>query len=164
MKIDHVYKDDEVEVYATPHTGRVFRNPVTKRDCEDLVSQIKRHCDVDQVSVRGKTVYVTEDGNEHDNIVDALVDEMNEHEYNFGFTIRYERPSDGTHNGKPIGTRTSASSFQEVVEEAWRCPYAFEVVTGDLTDRQREFLGKVIEYSKIMKLQKQPNRNNVIKD
>ncbi|GIP10435.1 hypothetical protein J1TS5_26050 [Paenibacillus macerans] len=118
------------------------------RDGQNIADQIRRHVDGYQnIYVDQKFAYVDSDGIEFETLYEAL-------EYRFDaegaletFEIRYERPSD---NG--VGSRQKTRSFQEVIEEAWKNPHKFEVVSGPkLTEAQEKFLKKVLEESLVHK-------------
>lgn len=106
------------------------------RLAQEIEGNIKRHVDdVQYTHVIQKAVYQDENGDNHDSIYDLLASNFSGWS---GYSYRYERPSD---NG--IGTRSSTDSFPELIEEAYRYPHKFEV-TGELTEDQKEFLGKAI--------------------
>lgn len=112
------------------------------REIED---QIRRHVDDwEDTNVIQKYTYRDSHGQEHETLYDALEYWFDEDGALETFEIRYERPSD---NG--VGSRQKTRSFQEVIEEAWKNPHKFEVVSGPkLTEAQEKFLKKVLEESK----------------
>lgn len=79
-------------------------------------------------------VYGTEN-DEYETMFDMLASELN---YDEGYEFKYFRPND---NG--IGTRGLRLSFEGLVEEAFRNPWEFKVLSGNLTSNQQEFLEQV---------------------
>jgi hypothetical protein len=108
------------------------------RTAKEIEGQINRHVDdVGHTTVKAERMYETEDGSQYETEFEMLADQL---EYDFGYEVRYERPSD---NG--VGTRTFPKSFNELIETAFENPYKFSVHKGDLNKEQQEFLSKVLE-------------------
>lgn len=116
-----------------------------RRKAEEIGISIRRHVDeIDGVHAIQKYAYVDPNGIEYETLYDALENWFDEDGAIETFGIRYERPSD---NG--VGSSGRVRSFQEVIEEAWKNPHKFEVVSGPkLTEAQEKFLKKVLEESK----------------
>lgn len=113
-----------------------------RRKAEDIQNGIRRHIDgISGVHVIQKYVYVDQNGWEHESLYDALEGWFDEDGALEKYEFVYERPSD---NG--IGTRSRTDSFKELIEEAWKNPWKFELVNGPkLTPAQQKFLTKVID-------------------
>jgi hypothetical protein len=108
------------------------------RLAEEIESNIKRHVDdVEYTNINQQYVYVDEEDNEYNNLFDLLDDHFNETYTRYEY--RYVRPSD---NG--VGTRSYTYDFRDLIESAFRNPNGFEVISGHLTDEQKQFLNNVI--------------------
>jgi hypothetical protein len=128
------------------HIGGMERSPKEEyRECEDILSQIKRHVDgVGWTDIAQKQMYETASGDQFDSLYEALEELYDEHGSSPIYSIRYERPSD---NG--TGTRRTFNDFKEVITEAWSNPWKFELqnFSTPLTEEQEQFLSNVIAAS-----------------
>jgi hypothetical protein len=122
----------------------IERSPKEEHElCEDIQRDIKRHIDnVSYVSIDQKQVYEDEDGNEFDTLYEALASHYDEYNTTPHYNFEYKRPSD---NG--VGTLSSVNNFQELIEEAYRQPWSYNLTFAypTLDEGQIEFLSKVIE-------------------
>lgn len=107
-----------------------------------IKEQIERHVDdVDDVTVIQEFTYRDSFGIEHESLYDVLEYLFDEDGALEKYEFTYERPSD---NG--IGTRSRTDSFKELIEEAWKNPWKFELVSGPkLTTEQEKFLARVVD-------------------
>lgn len=108
-------------------------------ECESIVSDIQRHVDnVGHVTINQRHIYEDADGNTYDTLYDALEEHFGTEL--FRYTYRYQRPND------TYGTRAYADTFRELIESAYRNPWAFEVVYANpsLSESQRVFVDSVI--------------------
>jgi hypothetical protein len=132
---------NECVIEITPrnaHRERTAREEYA--ECESIVSDIQRHVDnVGHITINQRHIYEDADGNTYDTLYDALVEHFGADSYRY--TYRYQRPSD-TH-----GTRAYANTFRELIESAYRNPWAFEVVYANppLSESQRRFVDSVVE-------------------
>lgn len=123
--------------------GTMERTPEQEyRNCEEIVSQIKRHIDgVGWTHIHQKHIFETEDGSEFESLYAALAHLYDETGCDEAlFEYRFERPSD-----KGVGTRGRANSFNELIETAYKNPHKFTVVRGSLNPEQKTFLDNVLE-------------------
>lgn len=108
------------------------------RLAQQIEQDIKRHVDdVEYTNINQEYVYEDEDENEYDSLFDLLDHYFNEAYVRYEY--RYIRPSD-----KGVGTRNYTYDFRELIEAAFRNPNGFEVISGHLTDGQKQFLNNVI--------------------
>lgn len=145
-----------VEVYPEQYSGWFNREEKSAdrmyQDAKEIESNIKRHVDgVDSIHIIQKHKYQDkETGNTYDSLYEMLEDKYAEDNLEY-YSFAYKRPSD---NG--VGTRSYAKSFRELIEEAYRNPFDFNLIkecSSRLTEEKEKFLNKVIEES--LKLQTQ---------
>jgi hypothetical protein len=143
MKIKVVATND-VEVIVQPKMGGNWlsseeRSPENERyEAEEIQRAIRRHVDIRHAYINKRYLYQDENGEQHETLYDLLDSNLNEKISNYVYS--YERESD---NG--VGTRGSTVSFTELIEGAFRNPYKFELISGEISDDQKAFLDKVVE-------------------
>jgi hypothetical protein len=132
---------NECVVEITPrnaHRERTAREEYA--ECESIVSDIRRHIDnVGHVTINQRYEYEDASGNTFSTLYDALDAHFN-NEQVYRYTFTYQRPND------TYGTRAYADTFRELIESAYRNPWAFEVVYANppLSESQRRFVDSVI--------------------
>jgi hypothetical protein len=156
MKIQSVATNDVV-VEVTPTRSRNFgfirtngeeQSPEAEYNkAVDLERQIKRHVDgYEAVDIVQKRIFKDEHGDTHNTLFELLYNNLSDS--TIEYTYRYERPSD---NG--IGTRGTTYKFDELVEIAFKNPNKFQIISGELTDTQINFLSKVVQHGRLSRIE-----------
>ncbi|MGG0793763.1 hypothetical protein ABE137_07125 [Brevibacillus laterosporus] len=110
------------------------------KKAEELKASIERHVDdIGEIYINAKCVYENERGGEFNTLYDALanqyyyIDEIYEYQYVLP--------------NADLGIRGCAFSFRELIEEAYRHPWQFELIESsvELKQDKKMFLKKVIK-------------------
>lgn len=137
MKVELKQSDDKV-IVVEPRAN-MFSHKVDSGICEQIEADIKRHVDdVHSVEIKSKTIYCVGDY-EYDSLYEALVDNVEPY-YNSLIEAKGKERED------LCFASNKASTFQEAVKFAYNYPYEYEILSGDLTEQQIEFLLKVVEW------------------
>lgn len=108
-----------------------------------LDSDINRHIDC-KSTYKHQTYKYAIDNEEYDNVeFDTLYEAISEVILNdiFKWTIRGKGRKNDEYN-----TRRTVTSFQEVVNFCYSYPYEFEVLDGELSEKEKDAISKVLEF------------------
>lgn len=147
MKIK-VVPTNNVTIEVTPRRAGNFgivrfsgheRTPEAEyRLAKEIENNIKRHVDdIEYTQINQVRLYQDEYGDEYETLYDLLEDHFNE--FRTKYVYRYERPSD---NG--VVTQGYTYDFRFLIETAFNNPHNFQVLEGELTEHELQFLNKVL--------------------